>query len=196
MRDLHQPDPDLHRVEGLVKHDPELSYKLLRSLNSAEFGFRSPVRALWRAITFLGQRGLRAWATVFILADHGSDRPFDLVVTSVTRGAILRADRATARAGRALPGPLPDGSLLAARCAHRPTTGRAPRQAPAVRRCPRRLVGRAESLPRHPPIGAGLRVGSIVLADQLFGSLGPCSARIPSFDGDAATRGNQSHCLA
>jgi c-di-GMP-related signal transduction protein len=86
MRELYQTDPDLRKVEDLFKHDLDLSYKLLRYLNSVAFGLRSRVDTIWRAFTFLGQREVRAWTTVVILAGWGSDQPLELVVTSVTRG--------------------------------------------------------------------------------------------------------------
>jgi c-di-GMP-related signal transduction protein len=86
MRELNGPDPDFRMIEDLFKHDPALSYRLLRYLNSAAFALRERIPTVRRAITFLGLAGLRAWATVIILADLGSDQPFELVVTSVARG--------------------------------------------------------------------------------------------------------------
>ena len=44
----------------------------------------------------LGQAGLRTWATVVILADAGSDRPLELIVTSVAGGRFCEL------AGRAI----------------------------------------------------------------------------------------------
>lgn len=86
IRSLHEPDPDLAAVEEQFKRDPALSYKLIRYLNSAAFGLRHPIRTVRRAITYLGQAGLRAWATVIVLADLGTDQPLEVVVTSVVRG--------------------------------------------------------------------------------------------------------------
>jgi c-di-GMP-related signal transduction protein len=45
---------------------------------------------------YLGQAGLRTWATVLILADAGIDRPLELIVTSVVRGRFCEL------AGRAI----------------------------------------------------------------------------------------------
>lgn len=85
VRELRRPDPDLRKVEDLFRHDPDLSYKLLRHLNSAAFSFRSRVQTIWRAITILGERGMRAWTSVVILAGLGGDHPSEVVVTSVVR---------------------------------------------------------------------------------------------------------------
>jgi EAL and modified HD-GYP domain-containing signal transduction protein len=85
LRELHSAEPNMRAVEELFRHDPDLSYKLLRHLNSAAFNFRSRISSIWRAITILGERGMRAWTAVVILAGLGSDHPSEVVVTSVTR---------------------------------------------------------------------------------------------------------------
>jgi len=90
VQELHRPDPDLRKVEDLFKHDPDLSYKLLRHLNSPAFAFRSKIQTIWRAITILGESGMRAWASVVILAGLGSEKPSELVVTSVTRARFCQ----------------------------------------------------------------------------------------------------------
>lgn len=86
LRELNGPDPDLDMIEELLRHDPALSYQIIRYLNSAAFGLRSRVQTIRQAVFLLGQSGLRTWATVVILADAGSERPMELIVTSVARG--------------------------------------------------------------------------------------------------------------
>ena len=86
LRELNGADPDLDVIEELLRHDPALSFQILRYLNSAAFGLRSRVQSIRQAVFMLGQAGLRTWATVVILADAGSERPLELIVTSVARG--------------------------------------------------------------------------------------------------------------
>ncbi|MCC7367375.1 MAG: HDOD domain-containing protein [Chloroflexi bacterium] len=83
---LNSGDPDLDTIEELLRHDPALSFQIISYLNSAAFGLRSRVTTIRQAIFLLGQAGVRTWATVAILADAGSDRPNELIVTSVARG--------------------------------------------------------------------------------------------------------------
>ena len=85
IRELHRETPDMRKVEDLFKRDPDLSYKLLRHLNSAAFSFVSRVETIWRAITILGERGMRAWTSVVVLAGLGGDHLGEVIVTSVTR---------------------------------------------------------------------------------------------------------------
>jgi EAL and modified HD-GYP domain-containing signal transduction protein len=86
LRELNGADPDLEVIEDLLRHDPALSFQILRYLNSAAFGLRSRVQTIRQAVHMLGQAGLRTWATVVILADAGTDRPLELIVASVARG--------------------------------------------------------------------------------------------------------------
>jgi EAL and modified HD-GYP domain-containing signal transduction protein len=83
--ELNSADPDLEAIEELLRHDPALSFQIIRYLNSAAFSLRSRVTTIRQAVFLLGQAGLRTWATVVILADAGSDRPLELIVTSVAR---------------------------------------------------------------------------------------------------------------
>jgi c-di-GMP-related signal transduction protein len=96
LRELNGADPDLDTVEELLRHDPALSYQIIRYLNSAAFSLRSRVTTIRQAVFMLGQAGLRTWARVVILADAGSERPLELIVTSVARGRFCDL------AGRAL----------------------------------------------------------------------------------------------
>ena len=86
LRELSGVDPDLKAVEEMLRRDPSLSYQILKYLNSAAFGLRHRVSSIRQAVVMLGQAGLRTWATVVIMADAGSDRPLELIVTSVARG--------------------------------------------------------------------------------------------------------------
>lgn len=101
LRELNGADPDLDVIEELLRHDPALSYQIIRYLNSAAFGLRSRVQTIRQAVFMLGQAGLRTWATVVIMADAGSERPMELIVTSVARGRFCElAGLAIGLAGR------------------------------------------------------------------------------------------------
>jgi EAL and modified HD-GYP domain-containing signal transduction protein len=101
LRELNGADPDLDVIEELLRHDPALSFQIIRYLNSAAFGLRSRVQTIRQAVFMLGQAGLRTWATVVILADAGSERPLELIVTSVARGRFCElAGKAIGMEGR------------------------------------------------------------------------------------------------
>lgn len=65
---LNRSNIGLDEVENLVKHDLSLSYRVLRSVNSAAFGLRQEVTSIRRALMLLGVAQIRKWASVWSLA--------------------------------------------------------------------------------------------------------------------------------
>lgn len=84
-------DADTRELEKSFRADPELSYQLLRLLNSAAFGMRTPVRGLAQAITLLGRRQLQRWLQLLIYAQSGgsSSSPNPLLQLAAYRGLLL-----------------------------------------------------------------------------------------------------------
>lgn len=65
---LNRDNLSLEEVENLVKHDLSLSYRVLRSVNSAAFGIHQEVSSIRRALVLLGVAQIRKWASVWSLA--------------------------------------------------------------------------------------------------------------------------------
>jgi EAL and modified HD-GYP domain-containing signal transduction protein len=86
LAEVHVPEFDFARVEGLIKQDMPLCYRLLRYVNSAAFGSRSRIASVQQAMAILGEEGMRRWLTVAALPALASDRPAELVQTAVVRG--------------------------------------------------------------------------------------------------------------
>lgn len=84
-------DADTRELEKSFRADPELSYQLLRLLNSAAFGMRSPVRGLGQAITLLGRRQLQRWLQLLIYAqsEGAATAPNPLLQLAAYRGLLL-----------------------------------------------------------------------------------------------------------
>ncbi|MGQ9824726.1 MAG: EAL and HDOD domain-containing protein, partial [Desulfotomaculales bacterium] len=85
LRELHGPDYGFDRAEEILKKDVSLSFKLLRYVNSAWFGLKSPVSSLRRAMAVLGENGLRQWATIVALSDLATDSSPALFTTCLIR---------------------------------------------------------------------------------------------------------------
>jgi len=51
---LSEPDPDIGKLEALMLHDPALTAKLLKFVNSSYFGFSNKIDTVSRAIAMLG----------------------------------------------------------------------------------------------------------------------------------------------
>ena len=86
-----QPAPDFLEVEALIKQEVGLTYKLLVYLNSAAMGRRQRIESVGHALILLGEDGMRKWVSVVALAGLGIDRPFELVVASVTRARFCES---------------------------------------------------------------------------------------------------------
>jgi EAL and modified HD-GYP domain-containing signal transduction protein len=100
---LYAQDTTFEEFEAIVARDVGLSYRLLRYLNSAFFGLRREVVSVREALTLLGMRSVRRWATLMALSGT-EDRPHELTVTALQRGRfcelIGRAqERGTSSAG-------------------------------------------------------------------------------------------------
>jgi c-di-GMP-related signal transduction protein len=68
MAALNRPNLSLEEVDDLVKHDVSLSYRVLRSVNSASFGQRTEITSIRRALMLMGVAQIRKWASVWSLA--------------------------------------------------------------------------------------------------------------------------------
>lgn len=84
---LNQDDVDLARLESLVSASVDLSYKIMRLLNSSRFALRRKVESVHQAIVLLGTRQLRSLATMVALSGI-DDKPSELVMLSLVRARL------------------------------------------------------------------------------------------------------------
>lgn len=81
---LNQPSVSLGAIEDLLKHDASLSYRVLRSVNSAGFGLRREVHSIREALLLLGLDQVRKWSSIWALAGLNTG-PGELVTMTVIR---------------------------------------------------------------------------------------------------------------
>jgi EAL and modified HD-GYP domain-containing signal transduction protein len=81
---LNQPSVSLVAIEDLLKHDASLSYRVLRSVNSAGFGLRREVKSIREALLLLGLDQVRKWSSIWALAGMNKG-PSELVTMTVIR---------------------------------------------------------------------------------------------------------------
>lgn len=85
LSELNRPQLDFGRMEQVIKQDVGLSVKLLRYLKAAAFGWRSEITSIKHALSLLGERAFRRWASVLAMAVLSSDRPTELLTTCLVR---------------------------------------------------------------------------------------------------------------
>ncbi len=89
LSDINKPDIEVHQLEKTVSRDVGLSYKLLRVINSAQFGVRNKVESLKQALVMLGMKNIKHWATLIAMASI-DNKPYELIVVSLQRARMCQ----------------------------------------------------------------------------------------------------------
>lgn len=84
---LSSENADFKEIEKLISHDPLLSYKLLRLINSAAYQFVQRVESLQQAISLLGFEQLRGWAYLLVLSSVDG-KSNELTTVALTRARL------------------------------------------------------------------------------------------------------------
>ena len=91
---LDGADLDLQRVARLVAHEPRISYRLLRLVNSASVGLSREIDSVERATAMLGADQIRRLVLVLMLTTdaHGPDEIVNLAVLRAKMSETLAPD--------------------------------------------------------------------------------------------------------
>ncbi len=85
-------DADSNEIEKLFKRAPDLSYNLLRLVNSVASGMHQKISSLKQAIVVLGQQQLLRWLQLLLFTDrHGDNVSNPLLLLAAQRGKLLEA---------------------------------------------------------------------------------------------------------
>jgi EAL and modified HD-GYP domain-containing signal transduction protein len=85
LQEINHPDISFDRLSGIIKRDVGLSYKLMKYINSAYFGFAHDITSLKYALVLLGILSIRKWLSKETLHSLGKDKPDELVSSSLVR---------------------------------------------------------------------------------------------------------------
>ncbi|MBU1567036.1 MAG: HDOD domain-containing protein [Proteobacteria bacterium] len=87
---LNDPDLDTEKIIETVKVDPAITYRLLRLLNSAAFGFSMKIDSIRHAVTLLGNNRMRYWLRMIVLSDLvAPGKPQELLLLALSRGRFF-----------------------------------------------------------------------------------------------------------
>ena len=83
-------DAELDEIEEAFKHNPNLTYNLLRLVNSVVIGMKEKIRTLRHALVVLGMQQLKRWIQLALFAsDKTSAIGNPLLETAATRGRMM-----------------------------------------------------------------------------------------------------------
>lgn len=88
---LSMSDCDVAEIEQELKHQPGLSYNLMRMVNSSALGFSKNINSIRQAVMILGRRQLQRWIQLLLYAaDNKSERMSDAMLQmAATRGKMM-----------------------------------------------------------------------------------------------------------
>jgi len=91
LQEISRPELDYQRLETLIKQEVALSYKQLRYINSAAFGWRGPIRSVKQALVLLGESECRKWLSLVALPALAQDTAEELVVQAAVRARFAES---------------------------------------------------------------------------------------------------------
>jgi EAL and modified HD-GYP domain-containing signal transduction protein len=85
-------DADVGLLEAEFKHQPVLTYNLLRMVNSAAMGLRTRINSLRHALILIGRRPLQSWMQLTLYTAGGGDpASTPLLQMAAVRGRLMEA---------------------------------------------------------------------------------------------------------
>jgi len=85
LQEVNRVELDFDHIERIIKRDVSLSYKLLKYINSAAYGFRTRISSIKHALVLLGAQEVKKWVTLIALRGMGEDKPDEIMTSSIIR---------------------------------------------------------------------------------------------------------------
>lgn len=83
-------DADTSQIEQIFKQHPNLTYSLMRLVNSVASGVHRPIASVSQAITLLGYKQLQRWLQLLLFTlQGGASYPSPLLLLAATRGKMM-----------------------------------------------------------------------------------------------------------
>ena len=87
LSELHNPDASPRRLEEIALKDADISFRILKVVNSVAVGLRREVNSISHAISMLGIEEVKRWANLFLVSGE-RNKPEALTRNMLVRGRM------------------------------------------------------------------------------------------------------------
>ena len=88
LNEMSKQEPELNVIEGMIKNDVAISFKLLTFINSAYFKRPTAIDTIKDAMTFLGLQELKKFINVVVVSGINPGKPNELIRLSVIKARM------------------------------------------------------------------------------------------------------------
>lgn len=91
LQEIQKPQLSYQGLENIIKQEMSLSYKLLRYINSAFFGWQVTVSSINHALVLLGETEVKKWTSLMALSNMAEGKTDELVVQAIVRAKFCES---------------------------------------------------------------------------------------------------------
>ncbi|TCI71240.1 HDOD domain-containing protein [Exiguobacterium sp. SH0S7] len=89
LKELDKPEPNFRRIAGQIERSVDLSYKMLRSVNTVYQKGRTTIQSIEQAVARIGLDEMRRWSYLMLLREMQTSESKELIKQSVIRGKMM-----------------------------------------------------------------------------------------------------------
>ncbi|MCC5891168.1 HDOD domain-containing protein [Exiguobacterium sp.] len=89
LKELDRPEPNFRRIAGQIERSVDLSYKMLRSVNTVYQKGRHTIQSIEQAVARIGLDEMRRWSYLMLLREMQTSESKELIKQSVIRGKMM-----------------------------------------------------------------------------------------------------------
>jgi len=91
LQEIQRPELNYKGLEEIIKREMSLSYKLLRYINSAFFGWQVTISSINHALVLLGEVEVKKWTSLMALSNMADGKADELVVQAIVRAKFCES---------------------------------------------------------------------------------------------------------
>lgn len=89
LKELDNKEPDFRRIAGQIERSVDLSYKMLKSVNTVYQKGRHTIQSIEQAVARIGLDEMRRWSYLMLLREMQTSESKELIKQSVIRGKMM-----------------------------------------------------------------------------------------------------------